>query len=79
MKYWDINVLKDYEAQYKGDYIEDLAKKADKKIKDPITIGHWAAGVIVEEFIKPVCEKFGIKFDNWFSEKSLQILGKSML
>lgn len=70
------SILKDSEAQYKGDYIEDLAKKADKKIKDPITIGHWAAGVIVEEFIKPVCEKFGINFNNWFSEKSLHDSGE---
>jgi arginyl-tRNA synthetase len=70
------SILKDPEAQYKGGYIEDLAQRADKEIKDPLAIGHWAAGVIVEEFIKPVCVKFGIKFDTWFSEKRLHNSGE---
>ena len=32
--------------------------------------------IILEEIIKPSMEKFGIKFDNYFSEKELQESGK---
>jgi len=69
------SILKDSEAQYKGDYVEELAERMDKKTKNPMAVGNWAAGIIVEEFIKPVCEKFGIIFNSWFSEKSLHDSG----
>lgn len=70
------SVLKDAEAQYRGGYIDDLVGKKDEKMTDPMTVGVWAAGMILEELIKPTCEKSGIKFDNWFSEKSLHEEGK---
>ncbi len=65
------SVLGDNEAQYKGEYIENLKKKKSAELKNAKEIGIWAAGEILEGLIKPSCEKLGINFDNWFSEKSL--------
>ncbi len=71
------SILKDNQAQYTGDYIDKLAQKVPAGIKNNSReIGYWAASVILEEFIKPTCEKLGIMFDSWFSEKSLQDTGK---
>ncbi|EKE16458.1 MAG: hypothetical protein ACD_11C00013G0002 [uncultured bacterium] len=70
------SILKDDQAQYRGDYVEDLAKNLDAEKKDPMEIGNWGAEIILEKFIKPTCEKLGIKFDNWFSEKSLHTSGE---
>lgn len=70
------SILKDDQAQYRGDYVEDLAIDLDVEKKDPMEIGNWGAGIILEKFIKPTCDKSGIKFDNWFSEKSLHTSGK---
>ena len=74
------SVLKDKNAQYKGEYIDKLGKKLKgaKNLKsktDAKKVGAWAAGVILKEIIRPTCEKLGIKFDNWFSEKSLHKKG----
>ncbi|MFA6048011.1 MAG: arginine--tRNA ligase [Parcubacteria group bacterium] len=63
------SVLGDSEAQYSGDYIKILTEKMDKKITNPLEIGHWAAHKIIQEYIKPTCKKAGIKFDSWYSEK----------
>jgi len=63
------SILGDSEAQYKGEYIKELAEKIDKKLKDPLEIGHAAAHMIIKEYIKPTCKKAGIKFDSWYSEK----------
>jgi arginyl-tRNA synthetase len=68
------SVLKDSEAQYKGDYIDKLHKKI--KEKDPFEVGQWAAHEIVENIIKPSMEKLGIKFDQYFFEKKLHNDGK---
>jgi arginyl-tRNA synthetase len=65
------SILKDDEAQYRGDYVDDLAEKRDKNLKNPIEIGNWAAHVIIDSFIKPTAKKLGIHFNNWFSEESL--------
>ena len=65
------SILKDGLAEYKGDYVDELAKKRDKKMTDPMEIGNWAAGEIMETFIKPTLEKANIHFDVWFSEKKL--------
>lgn len=70
------SVLKDEEAQYRGDYVEDLASKMDKNLKSPLEIGNWAAHIILSQYIKPVCKKLGINFNNWFSEKDLQTKGE---
>jgi arginyl-tRNA synthetase len=63
------SILGDSEAQYKGKYIADLKKKV--KGKNPEEIGEKASKIILEKMIKPSLKKMGIKFDNWFSEKSL--------
>ena len=63
------SVLGDKQAVYKGDYIEKLRKNI--KEKDPAKAGAKAAEIILEKMIKPTVKKMGIKFDKWFSEKSL--------
>ena len=65
------SILKDEEAQYRGDYIDDLAEKRDKKITSLMEIGNWAAHLIISTYIKPTCKKLGITFNNWFSEESM--------
>jgi arginyl-tRNA synthetase len=68
------SILKDEEAQYKGDYIDELAKKV--KSQDPFEVGQEAARIILEEIIKPSVEKMGITFDEYFFEKSLHEKGE---
>jgi len=63
------SVIGDSETIYKGDYIFDLRKKV--KGDNPEKVGEQAAKIILEEMIKPSTKKMGIKFDVWFSEKSL--------
>lgn len=63
------SIIGDSEAVYKGKYIEELKKKI--KGKNPDEVGEKVAGIILKEMIKPAVKKMGIKFDNWFSEKSL--------
>jgi len=65
------SILKDEEAQYRGDYVDDLARQKDKKMTDPMEIGNWAAHVIINTYIKPTCKKLGITFNSWFSEEKL--------
>ncbi len=67
------SVLRDDEAQYRGDYVDALAKQletADVE-RDPKAVGFWAAENILETIIKPTCARAGVNFQNWFSEKSL--------
>ena len=68
------SVLKDGEAQYKGDYIDYLNKKI--KEKDPYRAGESAAKIIIEEMIKKTISRMGIKYNEWFSENSLHKSGK---
>jgi arginyl-tRNA synthetase len=63
------SVLKDKMAVYKGKYIEEIAQKVKSKSLDEA--GSQAATILMEEYIKRTIEKMGIKFDTWFSEKSL--------
>jgi arginyl-tRNA synthetase len=63
------SVLKDVEAVYKGEYIEELNKKVKGKTVEDV--GEKASKIILEKMIKPSVKKMGIKFDVWFSEKSL--------
>ncbi len=55
---------------YKGDYINDLAKQIDKNLSVE-EAGHKAVSLILSAYIKPVIKKLKIKYDVWFSEKSL--------
>jgi len=67
------SVIGGSEAVYKGDYIEDLQKRI--KEKEPVKAGEKAADILLEEKIKPVVKRMGIKFDVWFSESSLDDKG----
>jgi len=68
------SVLKDKEARYKGEYIDYLNKII--KEKDPYRAGEKAAKIIVEEMLKGTAQKLRIKYDEWFSEKSLHESGE---
>jgi len=83
------SILGDSEAQYSGDYVADIKNKIPARIasqneaggenikdKDAKSVGEAGVKIIIEEIIKPSMEKLGIKFDNYFSEKSLQNSGK---
>lgn len=63
------SVLKDDEAAYSGEYIDELNKKF-AKIKDIKEIGEKSAQIVLDEIIKKtVKEKMEINFDSWISEK----------
>lgn len=63
------SVLKDDKAVYKGRYIDDLKTKIKSKKLDEV--GTEAVTILMEEYIKKTIHKMGIKFNTWFSEKSL--------
>jgi len=81
------SVLKDSEAQYKGDYIDYLHQII--KDEDPYKAGQKAVKIIVEEMIKKTVDRMGIKYDEWSSEmefhksgavdKALELLKKKEL
>jgi len=61
------SVLKDSEAEYKGEYIDEM----NKKLKgDPYTVGKKAADIIVD-MMKTTTDRMGIKYDEWISENDL--------
>ena len=68
------SVLKDSEAQYKGDYIDELAKRI--KEKEPYNAGELAAKIIIDEMIKKTTDRMGINYDEWFSENTLYESGE---
>ncbi|MDI6778486.1 MAG: arginine--tRNA ligase [Patescibacteria group bacterium] len=71
------SILGDEQAQYSGDYVAEIKNQISKiKDKDAKSVGEDGVKIILEEIIKPSMEKFGIKFDNWFSEEELQESGK---
>lgn len=64
------SVLKDSEAVYGGEYIEQLA--VNNKQKTVREAGEWAAHEILETMIKPVVQDtMRVHFDQWTSEKQL--------
>ena len=66
------SVLGDAEAVYKGHYIEELRMRLTGASADEAEkVGERAAKVILEKMIRPTVKKIKIKFDTWFSEKSL--------
>ncbi|MEK7171056.1 MAG: arginine--tRNA ligase [Patescibacteria group bacterium] len=67
------SVLKDELAQYRGEYIDALAKRI--KEKDPVKVGEKASAIVMEEMIKPMLKKVGINFHQFFSEESLYQTG----
>jgi arginyl-tRNA synthetase len=64
---------------YKGEWIDRwvVGKKTElKKLKDePAKIGLKFSAEILTKYIKPTINDMGIKFDVWFSERSLQKMG----
>jgi len=60
----------DSENLYRGDYINDLAKQVNRNLSIE-EAGQKAIELILKTYIRPVIRRLGIKFDNWFSEKSL--------
>ncbi len=64
------SVLKDADAKYTGEYIDELNKSLASKITDPYKLGKEAAKIVLEN-IKTTVEKLNIKFDEWFSETKL--------
>ncbi|HOY56455.1 MAG TPA: arginine--tRNA ligase, partial [bacterium] len=67
------SVLKDAQAQYKGEYIDELKKEI--KATDPNQVGQEAAQIILKKYIQPVIKKAGIEFDNFFAESELHDSG----
>ncbi len=62
------SVLKDSDAVYAGEYIDQLA--ADNKQTTVKEAGEWALGVVLETMIKPtLTEKMSVSFDSFISEK----------
>ncbi len=68
------SVLKDKEAKYKGEYIDQLAEKI--KEKDPYKAGQMAAKYIIKDHIQKTTDKLGIKYDEWIFESDLYSSGK---
>lgn len=66
------SVLKDEEAAYSGEYIDELNKKYGH-LADVREVGQSAAKDVLENIIqKTVAEKMRISFDEWMSEKKIQ-------
>ena len=68
---------KEGEDIYKGDYIDFVARKIKKQkgltwVNEHLEkTGEMGAKIILDEFIKKDIKFFGIKYDRWFSERSL--------
>ncbi|MBI2049957.1 MAG: arginine--tRNA ligase [Candidatus Staskawiczbacteria bacterium] len=68
------SVLGDAQAVYKGKYINELKKKLLRGQTPQYSaekVGEQAAKIILNQIIKPSVKKMGVKFDVWFSERSL--------
>ena len=68
------SVLKDDQAEYKGDYIDKLHKEI--KDDDPYEVGRQATQKIVDDIIKPSMENLGVHFDTYFPENTLHDNGE---
>jgi arginyl-tRNA synthetase len=67
------SVLKDADAKYSGEYIDELALII--KEKDPYKVGREASDIILES-IKKTVTNLNIQFDEWFSETYLHEKGE---
>lgn len=64
------------EEHYKGEYVKDLAEKfKDNLDLDSQSLGHLLADYLLESEIKPAIKRLGIKFDEFYSERSLHERG----
>jgi arginyl-tRNA synthetase len=64
------SVLKDADAKYSGEYIDNLAKNF-KDETDAYAIGKKSAKMILDNLIKKTVENLNIEYDEWFSETML--------
>jgi arginyl-tRNA synthetase len=67
------SILQDDKAEYKGEYIKELAEKI--KEKDPYKAGKKAAEMIVA-MIKKTTDSMGIEYDEWISESDFHNKGR---
>lgn len=58
------------EKIYKGEYIKELAKEIDRDLNESET-GQKTLTLILKKYIKPAIKHLEIKFNVWFSEKTL--------
>lgn len=63
------SVLKDAEAVYVGEYIDELRLKIPGT--DPKVVGRQAAALIMDEYIKPTLTRMGIVYNVFTSEQAL--------
>ena len=61
------------EEGYQGEYVADLAKEYDGP-DEVVAAGRWAAGRILDN-IKDSLERIGVRFDEWFSQASIEESG----
>ncbi len=66
------SILKDEEAKYSGEYIDNLKIKGDNAYE----VGKKGAEIILNEMIKKTIDKLGIKYDEWFFESELYKKGE---
>lgn len=72
------SVLRDDEAVYGGEYVEELALELEKDGPDPVegedrvrTVGRWAAERVLGKHIRPsLSEKMRIHYDAFISERT---------
>jgi arginyl-tRNA synthetase len=61
------------EDGYEGDYVADLAERVQSEGIDPVdveAVGRRGVELILES-VRATLDRFGVGFDNWFSERSL--------
>lgn len=64
--------LKEGEPEYKGAYLEELAKEFKDVLEKPdMEAAKVLTGAISQRFIEPAIKKMGIKMDHWFNERDL--------
>ncbi|MDD4409027.1 MAG: arginine--tRNA ligase [Candidatus Pacebacteria bacterium] len=68
------SVLKDADAKYTGDYIDELNSRF-KDITDVYQIGREASKLVLDDYIKKTVHNLGIDYDEWFSESILHEKG----
>lgn len=57
---------------YQGDYIQELAEKFKDYLNlEPLELGHLLADYLLKQEIKPIIFRLGIKFDEYYSERSI--------
>ena len=61
------------ERQYRGEYIEKIAKEFESELKTQSDeeLGELITTYILREYIEPAVASMGITFDEWFNEKTV--------